>query len=315
MHQLVQQRLDQVAFRHAEHRTGDGIVEPAERRVGGHRDLADVQPALAQPRGLGVGARHVEVPLVGHAAYDRKPEARRVDLARPRGHHSGDDAIAGPGRVLGVALADVQTEPGGEVADACDAREALAQRLGCVGVGEQGLDRLACEEQARLTRADVGQIAAGEEPGAAGGERAERVPRDRAARARPRDGERALAEAYAAGAVGCEDAKTRTASPGCSTPRTPLADAVRAAALRARRGRVSPSTRRARARHRLVGGVEGGARADRDSERLAVRPSFTPFAAGAASRCWAGSRAGVRHRCPRVHAPRAGAGGGRARPH
>ena len=42
--ELVEDRLHQLTGAAPQHRVGDRIVEPAERRVGGHRDQADVQP-------------------------------------------------------------------------------------------------------------------------------------------------------------------------------------------------------------------------------------------------------------------------------
>ena len=93
--------------------------------------------------------------------------------------------------------------------------------------------------------------------------------------------ERALAEAYAAGAVGCEEREDADGFTWLLYAPRAAADAVRAAALRAAGDdvtvappRVLPDTDWSEAWKAELAPIE-------ISERLAVRPSFTRFTAGA----------------------------------
>ena len=159
--QLVEQRLDELEIVGAQHRLGDGVGEPAERRVGSDWDDADVEALGAQGVGFSLGGLLVEEAFVRDRPDEREAEARGFDFARPRGDDRRHDPIPRPGDVARILLPDVEPDRPGVAADLFDQAELVAQGRWRRRVGQQLVDRLAVPQHAGLACSQMPVVATG----------------------------------------------------------------------------------------------------------------------------------------------------------
>ena len=136
----------------ADERRQHGIVEVAERRVGGHAADPDVVAGRMKPRRLRARAGLVEIAAVVHAARDREaPLARRQRQFRRREHVPHDERPAEVG-VPRVARVVRQAELAARVrADLLHAGEPRLERRVLRRADDVG-DRLRARQDVRLAR-------------------------------------------------------------------------------------------------------------------------------------------------------------------
>ena len=175
-----------------------------------------------------------------------------------------------------------QSELRREIAYLGDEHEPIAQLPGRGGIAEQAVDRLAREQQTRLARRDVGEVAAGRMPRQSD---AHSAHREIAVRGRSREAaERVVAEAYAAGAQGCEEREEAGLLTFLLYAPAASADAVWRAADAAAGAEVEVAAPRALPPVDWSEAWKAELAPIVVSARLAVRPSFAAFDAAPGQR-------------------------------
>ena len=150
--ELVKHHPRDLDFRPADERRQHGVVEVAERRIGGHAADPDVVAGRAEPRRLRARIGFVEVAAVAHAARDREaPLPGRQRQFRRREHVPDDEGAAEVG-IPRVARVVRQAEFAARVrADLLHPGEPRLQR-GIVRLADDVGDRLRAREDVHLAR-------------------------------------------------------------------------------------------------------------------------------------------------------------------
>ena len=110
VHELVDDRVDQLERRPAQHRARDRIVEEAERAVQPGRANVRVEAVSREIGRKALGPRRNEVAAVLDAAHDRKPPGHRLESIRGSRDHDSEPPGISPVDQVPVACGTVETE-------------------------------------------------------------------------------------------------------------------------------------------------------------------------------------------------------------